>query len=205
MVIAKTLKKSMRTKSKYTLKKKGQTMKKSFKKYLSTKNQIDFGDLEEILRHFKLFFKAVIDIDDKDFNSFKREKYDMKKDKILDKIDDIERKDPILRRIRNTSPEIYTILGYSSTNIPYLELIDVYYNILNKLEDIVDKDESLSSNATVVQSLMAEDLVHSFIKKKNSKNLTSIDDDLLDMFRGMSVKSDLDELQNMFKSMKVEF
>ena len=205
MVIAKTLKKSMRTKSKYTLKKKGQTMKKSFKKYLSTKNQIDFGDLEEILTHFKLFFKAVIDIDDKDFNSFKREKYDMKKDKILDKIDDIERKDPILRRIRNTSPEIYTILGYSSTNIPYLELIDVYYNILNKLEDIVDKDESLSSNATVVQSLMAEDLVHSFIKKKNSKNLTSIDDDLLDMFRGMSVKSDLDELQNMFKSMKVEF
>ena len=205
MVIAKTLKKSMRTKSTYTLKKKGQTMKKSFKKYLSTKNQIDFGDLEEILRHFKLFFKAVIDIDDKDFNSFKREKYDMKKDKILDKIDDIERKDPILRRIRNTSPEIYTILGYSSTNIPYLELIDVYYNILNKLEDIVDKDESLSSNATVVQSLMAEDLVHSFIKKKNSKNLTSIDDDLLDMFRGMSVKSDLDELQNMFKSMKVEF
>lgn len=205
MVIAKTLKKSMRTKSKYTLKKKGQTMKKSFKKYLSTKNQIDFGDLEEILTHFKLFFKAVIDIDDKDFNSFKREKYDMKKDKILDKIDDIERKDPILRRIRNTSPEIYTILGYSSTNIPYLELIDVYYNILNKLEDIVDEDESLSSNATVVQSLMAEDLVHSFIKKKNSKNLTSIDDDLLDMFRGMSVKSDLDELQNMFKSMKVEF
>ena len=205
MVIAKTLKKSMRTKSKYTLKKKGQTMKKSFKKYLSTKNQIDFGDLEEILTHFKLFFKAVIDIDDKDFNSFKREKYDMKKDKILDKIDDIERKDPILRRIRNTSPEIYTILGYSSTNIPYLELIDVYYNILNKLEDIVDEDESLSSNATVVQSLMAEDLVHSFIKKKNSKNLTSIDDDLLDMFRGMSVKSDLDELQNMFKSMKLEF
>ena len=205
MVIAKTLKKSMRTKSKYTLKKKGQTMKKSFKKYLSTKNQIDFGDLEEILRHFKLFFKAVIDIDDKDFNSFKREKYDMKKDKILDKIDDIERKDPILRRIKNTSPEIYTILGYSSTNIPYLELVDIYYNILNKLEDIVDEDESLSSDATVVQSLMAEDLVHSFIKKKNSKNLTSIDDDLLDMFRGMSVKSDLDELQNMFKSMKVEF
>jgi hypothetical protein len=205
MVIAKTLKKSMRTKSKYTLKKKGQTMKKSFKKYLSTKNQIDFGDLEEILRHFKLFFKAVIDIDDKDFNSFKREKYDMKKDKILDKIDDIERKDPILRRIRNTSPEIYTILGYSSTNIPYLELVDAYYNILNKLENIVDEDESLSSDATVVQSLMAEDLVHSFIKKKNSKNLTSIDDDLLDMFRGMSVKSDLDDLENMFKSMKVEF
>ena len=106
---------------------------------------------------------------------------------------------------KNEKGEIYTILGYSSTNIPYLELIDVYYNILNKLEDIVDEDESLSSNATVVQSLMAEDLVHSFIKKKNSKNLTSIDDDLLDMFRGMSVKSDLDELQNMFKSMKVEF
>jgi hypothetical protein len=37
----------MRRKSKYALKKKSQTMKKSVKKYLSAKNQIEFRDLEE--------------------------------------------------------------------------------------------------------------------------------------------------------------
>lgn len=194
--------KTMRAKSKYALKKKSQTMKKSMKKYLATKNQIDFEDLERVLTHFKLFFKAIIDIDEKDFNSLKRGKYDMKKDKVLDKLDNIERKDPILRRIKNISPEIYTMLGYSSTNIPYLELVDTYYSILIKLETIVNEDDSLSSNASIIQSLIAEDLVHTFIKKKN---MSSIDDDLLDMFKGMSVKSDLDELQTMFKSMRVEF
>lgn len=202
MGISKLFKRTMRAKSKYALKKKSQTMKKSMKKYLATKNQIDFGDLERVLTHFKLFFKAIIDIDEKDFNSLKRGKYDMKKDKVLDKLDNIERKDPILRRIKNISPEIYTMLGYSSTNIPYLELVDTYYSILIKLETIVNEDDSLSSNASIIQSLMAEDLVHTFIKKKN---MSSIDDDLLDMFKGMSVKSDLDDLQTMFKSMRVEF
>lgn len=203
MGISKLFKRTMRAKSKYTLRKKSQTMKKGMKKYFAAKNQIDIEDLERVLTYFKLFFKAIIDIDEKDFNSLKRGKYDMKKDKVLDKLDNIERKDPILRRIKNISPEIYTMLGYSSTNIPYLELVDTYYSILIKLETIVNEEEPLSSNASIIQSLMAEDLVYTFIKKK--KNMNSIDDNLLDMFRGMSVKSDLDDLQTMFKSMRVEF
>jgi hypothetical protein len=178
-------------------------MKKSVKKYLSTKNQIEFRDLEEVSKHFKLFFKAIIDIDDNDLSSLKRAKYDMKKDKILDKLDNIERKDPILRRIKSISPEIYTKLGYSNTNIPYLELVDTYYTILKKLETIINEDDALSSDASLIQSLIIEDLIHTFIKKK--KSINSIDDDLLDMFRGLGVKSDLDDLQTMFKSMKVDF
>lgn len=206
MGLNKMFKRTMRRKSKYTLKKKSQTMKKSVKKYLSTKNQIEFRDLEEVSKHFKLFFKAIIDIDGNDYNGEQRAKYDMKKDKILDKLDNIERKDPILRRIKNISPEIYTKLGYSNTNIPYLELVDTYYSILKKLETIIIEDDALSSNASLIQSLIIEDLVHTFIKKKkNMKTLSSIDDDLLDMFRGLGVKSDLDDLQTMFKSMKVEF
>jgi hypothetical protein len=178
-------------------------MKKSVKKYLSTKNQIEFRDLEEVSKHFKLFFKAIIDIDDNDLSSLKRAKYDMKKDKILDKLDNIERKDPILRRIKSISPEIYTKLGYSNTNIPYLELVDTYYTILKKLETIINEDHALSSDASLIQSLMIEDLIHTFIKKK--KSINSIDDDLLDMFRGLGVKSDLDDLQTMFRTMKVDF
>ena len=127
----------------------------------------------------------------------------MKKDKILDKLDNIERKDPILRRIKSISPEIYTKLGYSNTNIPYLELVDTYYTILKKLETIINEDHALSSDASLIQSLMIEDLIHTFIKKK--KSINSIDDDLLDMFRGLGVKSDLDDLQTMFRTMKVDF
>jgi len=193
----------MRRKSKYALKKKSQTMKKSVKKYLSAKNQIEFRDLEEVSMHFKLFFKAIIDIDENDYNGEQREKYDMKKDRILDKLDNIERKDPILRRIKSISPEIYTKLGYSNTNIPYLELVDTYYSILKKLETIIIEDDALRSDASLIQSLIIEDLVHTFIKKK--KTLSSIDDDLLDMFRGLGVKSDLDDLQTMFRTMKVDF
>ena len=203
MVVGRTFKKSVKAKSKYTLKKKATLMRKSVKRYLSKKDHIDFGDLQEVLKHFKLFFKAVIDIDDEEYSDEQRAKYDMKKDRILDKLDNIERNDPILRRIKNISPEIYTKLGYNSTNIPYLELIDVYYNILKKLETLLNEDEG--SDVSVIQSLMLDDLVNAFIKKKNSKNISSIDDDLLDMFRGMSVKSDLDDLENMFKGMKVEF
>jgi hypothetical protein len=194
---------TMRRKSKYALKKKSQTMKKSVKKYLSAKNQIEFRDLEEVSKHFKLFFKAIIDIDENDYNGEQREKYDMKKDRILDKLDNIERKDPILRRIKSISPEIYTKLGYSNTNIPYLELVDTYYSILKKLETIIIEDDALGSDASLIQSIMIEDLVHTFIKKK--KTLSSIDDDLLDMFRGLGVKSDLDDLQTMFRTMKVDF
>jgi hypothetical protein len=193
----------MRRKSKYALKKKSQTMKKSVKKYLSAKNQIEFRDLEEVSKHFKLFFKAIIDIDENDYNGEQREKYDIKKDRILDKLDNIERKDPILRRIKSISPEIYTKLGYSNTNIPYLELVDTYYSILKKLETIIIEDDALRSDASLIQSLMIEDLIHTFIKKK--KTLSSIDDDLLDMFRGLGVKSDLDDLQTMFRTMKVDF
>jgi hypothetical protein len=183
---------------KSTLKKKSTVLRKSVKKYLSKKDHIDFGDLQEVLRYFKLFFKAVIDIDNEEYSDEQRAKYDMKKDRILDKLDNIERNDPILRRIKNISPEIYTKLAYNSTNIPYLELIDVYYNILKKLETLLNEDEG--SNVSVIQSLMLDDLVNAFIKKKNSKNISSIDDDLLDMFRGMSVKSDLDDLENSIKS-----
>jgi len=203
MVVGRTLKKSVKSKSKFTLKKKATSMRKSVKRYLSKKDNIDFGDLQEVLRHFKLFFKAVIDIDDEEYSDEQRARYDMKKDKILDKLDNIERTDPILRRIKNISPEIYTMLGYNSTNIPYLELVDFYYNILKKLESFLNEDEA--SNVSVIQSLMLDDLVNAFIKKKNSKNISSIEDDLLDMFRGMSVKSDLDDLEKMFKGMKVEF
>jgi len=203
MGLNKMFKRTMRRKSKYTLKKKSQTMKKSVKKYLSAKNQIEFRDLEEVSKHFKLFFKAIIDIDENDYNGEQREKYDMKKDRILDKLDNIERRDPILRRIKSISPEIYTKLGYSNTNIPYLELVDTYYSILKKLETIIIEDDALRSDASLIQSLMIEDLIHTFIKKK--KTLSSIDDDLLDMFRGLGVKSDLDDLQTMFRTMKVDF
>ena len=208
MGLNKMFKRTMRRKSKYALKKKSQTMKKSLKsvkKYLTTNNQIEFRDLEELSKHFKLFFKAIIDIDENDYNGEQREKYDMKKDRILDKLDNIERKDPILRRIKNISPEIYTKLGYSNTNIPYLELVDTYYSILKKLETIIIEDDALRSDASLIQSLMIEDLIHTFIKKKKKKTLSSIDDDLLDMFRGLGVKSDLDDLQTMFRTMKVDF
>ena len=205
MGIRKTMKlKSVKSKPNFTLKKKSRTVKKGIKRYLSKKDNIDFGDLQEVLRHFKLFFKAVIDIDNEEYSDEQRAKYDMKKDKILDKLDNIERKDPILRYIKVTSPDIYAKLGYDSTSIPYLELVDTYYSIIKKLETILYEDDSLSSEVSQIQSEILDNLVNNFIKKKNAKNVNSINDDLLDMFRGMGIKSDLDDLESMFKSMKVE-
>ena len=103
MVLGRTFKRSMKAKSKFTLKKKSTVLRKSVKKYLSKKDHIDFGDISEVLRHFKLFFKAVIDIDNEEYSDEQRTKYDMKKDRILDKLDNKIRYKTIIKIFEGTS------------------------------------------------------------------------------------------------------
>jgi len=177
---------------------------KAIKKYLS-KNENDYEKYGEMLNHFKLFFKAVIDIDNKDLTAEEREKYDIKKDKILDKLETIENKESIIKHIQQTSPDIYETIGITNDKIPYLELIDVYYKVLKTLDEILETQDNnnLRSEATMIQADILDNLVNSFIKNKKKK-IDTIDDDLLDMFRGMAVKTDIDDLENMFATMKVE-
>jgi hypothetical protein len=172
---------------------------KAIKKYLS-KNHSDYEKYGEILNHFKLFFKAIIDIDNDDLN----EKYRIKKDNILSKLNTIELKDPILNHVLSVSPDIYGLLHITDHKIPYYDLIDVYYKVLNKLEEVIEEEEdaNLRSEATNIQLTLIDNLVDAFIK--NKKNTHTIDDDLLDMFRGMAVTEDVDKLEEMFLKMKVE-
>jgi len=177
---------------------------KAIKKYLS-KNENDYEKYGEMLNHFKLFFKAVINIDNKDLNAGEREKYDIKKDKILDKLETIENKQSIIKHIKETSPDIYETIGITIDKIPYLDLIDVYYKVLKTLDEILETEDnaSLRSEATMIQADILDNLVNSFIKNKKKK-INTIDDDLLDMFRGMAVKTDIDDLENLFLTMKVD-
>ena len=194
---------TVKSKSSKSILKKYSTQ-RAIKKYLS-RNELDYEKYGEMLNHFKLFFKAIIYIDNKDLNSEEREKYDIKKDMILDKLNNIELKDPVVNRIKVISPDIYELLNVTNDKTPYYELIDLYYKILNKLEKIIEKEENekLRSEATIIQIEVLDNLVNNFIKSKNKK-INTIDDDLLDMFRGMGIKTHIDELENMFGTMKVE-
>ena len=200
MVVSKTLKKSQKRFHTARLKKKRKShlTQKALKNYLS-KNDTDYEKYGEMLNHFKLFFKAIIDIDNKEHSH----KFDVKKDKVLDKLEQIEYKEPILKRIRKISPDVYEIIGITNDKIPYLELIDVYYKILKKLDEILEREDNgiLRSEATMVQADLLDELVNVFKNKNKNKN---IDDGLLDMFRQMAVKTDVDDLEQMFKTMKVE-
>ena len=200
MSTLKTLKRFKTLKNKFKLRK--TSTQKAIKKYLS-KNNSDYEKYGEILNHFKLFFKAIIDIDNDDVN----EKYRIKKDNILDKLNTIELKDPILNHVLSVSPDIYGLLHITDHKIPYYDLIDVYYKVLNKLEEVIEEEEdaNLRSEATIIQLTLIDNLVDAFIKNKKTKmNTHTIDDDLLDMFRGMAVTEDVDKLEEMFLKMKVE-
>lgn len=207
MVVGKTLKKTQHRVHTARLKKRRNknVTQKAIKNFL-LKNDTDYEKYGEMLTHFKLFFKAIIDIDNKDYNAVAREKYDVKKDKVLDKLHDIEYREPIIKRIKKTSPDIYETIGITNDTIPYLELIDVYYKILQRLDDVLEgeNDASLRSEASMVQADILDELVNVFMKKNKKKNMNVIDDGLLDMFRGMALKSDVNELEDLFRMMKVE-
>jgi len=207
MGISKTLKKTQTRVHTARLKKRRNknVTQKAFKNFLS-KNDTDYEKYGEMLTHFKLFFKAIINIDNKDYNAVAREKYDVKKDKVLDKLNNIENKGPIIRHIKMTSPDIYEILNIRNDNIPYLELIDVYYKILKTLDDILEgeNDGELRNQASMIQADILDELVNVFMKKNKRKNMNVIDDGLLDMFRGMAVTEDVNELEDLFRTMKVE-
>ena len=179
MKSSKTLKKSSKTKTMGTFKKfkfakfklsrsilSKRSTQKAIKKYLS-KNENDYEKYGEMLNHFKLFFKGVIDIDNKEHSH----KYDIKKDKILDKLETIENKEPIIKHIKETSPDIYETIGITIDKIPYLELIDVYYKVLKTLDEILETEDNnnLRSEATMIQADILDNLVNSFIKNKKKK------------------------------------
>jgi len=207
MVIAKTLNKTQKRVHTARLKKRRNknVTQKAIKNFLS-KNDTDYEKYGKILNHFKLFFKAIIDIDNKDYNANAREKYDVKKDKVLDKLNNIEYKKPIITHIKMTSPDIYEILDITNDKIPYLELIDVYYKILKTLDNILEgeNDASLRNEASMIQADILDELVNVFMKKNKKKNINVIDDGLLDMFRNMAVTEDVNELEDLFRTMKVE-
>lgn len=203
MVISKTLKKSQKRLHTVTLKKKNRmkVSQKTIKNYL--KNDTNYEKYGIMFNHFKLFFKAIIDNDNKEYNSTERESFDLNKDKVLDKLDDIERKKPILSYIKKTSPDIYEMIDITNDNIPYLELIDVYYKIMNRLDHILEEENSgaLRNEASIIQAEMLDEIVNAFMKKKK-KNVNTIDDSLLDMFRNMAVATEVDELEELFRGMK---
>jgi hypothetical protein len=93
------------------------------------------------------------------------------KDKISNKLDP-----NILTKIKNVSSDIYDSLSISSkmNENNSMNIIDLYYKILHDLRIMNDDDrlnQSMRSNVSMVQSLIADDLIERFnLEKKNVRN-----------------------------------
>ena len=57
---------------------------------------------------------------------------------------------------------------------------------------------------SMLQIFFSDQTILTDKNKKTKMNTHTIDDDLLDMFRGMAVTEDVDKLEEMFLKMKVE-
>ena len=119
-------------------------------------NALKAHEIEEsYMRFLKLFEKL-----------FKLIMNDTRLNKIKDKISN--KLDPnILTKIKNVSSDIYDSLSISSkmNENNSMNIIDLYYKILHDLRIMNDDDrlnQSMRSNVSMVQSLIADDLIERF-------------------------------------------
>ena len=193
-------KKKMFPVKKYTMKKadsKEKRLQANLKKLVENPENNSYS-YEKILRKFEKFFKGILKLEHKLQNSNDNEaqnEFDMKKFEIADKLQALDDENgKLMTRIKKLSPDIYNkITNELNSNIESSDTIELYANVIEVLVDFNDElytntsmNARYESELSMVSSILSSELVTEFLEVK--KNTKSVEDELVDMFRGFSIK-----------------
>lgn len=193
-------KKRMFPVKKYTMKKadsKEKRLQANLKKIVENPDNSMYS-YEKILRKFEKFFKGILKLEDKLYysnNTDAQNEFDMKKFEIADKLQALDDENgKLMTRIKKLSPDIYNkIKNELNSNIESSDTIELYANVIGVLVDFNDESyNNTSMNAryesdlSMVSSILSSELTTEFLEVK--KNTQSVEDELVDMFRGFSIK-----------------
>jgi hypothetical protein len=193
-------KKKMFPVKKYTMKKadsKEKRLQANLKKLVENPDNSMYS-YEKILRKFEKFFKGILKLEDKLYysnNTDAQNEFDMKKFEIADKLQALDDENgKLMTRIKKLSPDIYNkITNELNSNIESSDIIELYANVIEVLVDFNDElytntsmNARYESDLSMVSSILSSELVTEFLEVK--KNTKSVEDELVDMFRGFSIK-----------------
>ena len=201
---ARTAKKNNKKKvlpvKKYTMKKadsKEKRLQENLKKLVENPDNSMYS-YERILRKFEKFFKGILKLEDKLYysnNTDAQNEFDMKKFEISDKLQALDDENgKLMTRIKKLSPDIYNkIKNELNSNIESSDTIELYANVIGVLVDFNDEsynntsmNSRYDSDLSMISSVLSSELVTEFLEVK--KNTQSVEDELVDMFRGFSIK-----------------
>lgn len=170
----------------------------------------DYETYFKTLNGFRVLFKNILK-EQKRLNSIinndKQLDLDIVIDDISDKLNKIEIKGNILKRIRNESQQVYAKVQsmYKDVNtnskLPYNNLIEYYYEIITKLFEI-QNDRNIETKVSDIIALLTIDLTDGFFGKQKIEK-EELEDDLSAMFGQLKVsKNSVDDLLEGFSSLK---
>ena len=170
----------------------------------------DFETYLSTIKGFLVLFKNILKEQRKldNFpNNDKQLELDIVIDDISSKLNEIETKNSILKRIKKESPEVYIKVQAmyrninSNTKLPYHNLIEYYYEIINKLLNMLD-DREIGYKVPDILTILAIDLSDVFFSKQKIEK-EELEDDLSEMFSTMKVsKNAVDDLLEGLGKMK---
>jgi hypothetical protein len=170
----------------------------------------DFETYLSTIKGFLVLFKNILKEQRKldNFpNNDKQLELDIVIDDISSKLNEIETKNSILKRIKKESPEVYIKVQAmyrninSNTKLPYHNLIEYYYEIINKLLNMLD-DREIGYKVPDILTILAIDLSDVFFGKQKIEK-EELEDDLSEMFSTMKVsKNAVDDLLEGLGKMK---
>jgi hypothetical protein len=170
----------------------------------------DFETYLNTIKGFLVLFKNILKEQRKldNFpNNDKQLELDIVIDDISSKLNEIETKNSILKRIKNESPEVYKKVQAmykninSNTKLPYHNLIEYYYEIINNLLNMID-DKEVGYKVPDILTILAIDLSDVFFGKQKIEK-EELEDDLSEMFSTMKVsKNAVDDLLEGLGKMK---
>lgn len=163
----------------------------------------DFETYLSTIKGFLVLFKNILK-EQRKLNSVpnndKQLELDIVIDDISSKLNEIEEKTSILKRIKNESSEVYKNINVN-TKLPYHNLIEYYYEIISKLLTILD-DKEIGYKVSDILTILAIDLSYVFFGKQKIEK-EELEDDLSAMFSTMKVsKNAVDDLLEGFGEMK---
>lgn len=221
----KTLKK--RTKVKRTvpirtfkIKKQNSRLQKNLKRLVQEEKK-DITINIKILTRFEKFFKRLIKLVDKlyEYNNHINMNTEVEISVLLEtvyeKLKNMERKHgSIFKLIKNKHPKLYAKLelnekmninnnSYSKTINKYTDLIEKYIDLIEELSEIyedVNTSNDILNDISIIQLTLVSYLKEEFFSDKDENE----DDDLVDMFKQLSVKKNIaEDVLDMFKNIKI--
>jgi hypothetical protein len=221
---AKTQKKNNKKKhlgvKKYTFKNtkaKERKLQNNLKKLMENPEN-DHYSYQKVLAKFEKFFNGILKLEDKivNLNDMKLlNDFDMKKFEISDKLQVLDDENgKLMSRIRKLSPDIYNKIkdeievnnnnnkmntnNNNKKNVSS-DIIELYAKVLEALNDLNDKtyynyNAELDNNLSIVSSILSNELITEFLEVK--KNTKSVEDELVDMFKGFNIKKNSSSMEN---------